>query len=257
MKKLTSILLTLCLMLSLFAFAANAAEATITVTVTIADHDGSLAVAAEPVAVRDVDSDGKFTIHDTLTCAHEQYYGAAGGYEAGESAYGFSMIKLWGQTNGGWFMYYRNDAACYSLLDQVEAGDRVAAFLFQDTTAGSDSYTFCDPYTLETKTGKLVKLTVKKAAFDENWNPVELPVVGATITVDGEKTRFVTNQNGEVRIYLNEEGEHLISITSDKEILVPFAVRAQVANDTLSHVLGLLLNVFYPVVNWVMNLINK
>ena len=222
---------------------------------TIADKTGKLVLAAETVKVRDVDNDKMFTVHDTLTCAHEQYYGSADGYKAEASAVyeGLSLVMLWGQTNNYCFMYYRNDVSCWSLLDPVEEGDRLNAFAFKDTPACSDSYTFCSPNTAEVKTGEGLKLTVKKAGYDAMWNPVELPAAGATITVDGKATRFVTDENGEVEILILKPGEHIVSITSDSEILVPFATRVQVSFNVISFVQGL----YRTVVSWVMNLISK
>lgn len=257
MKKLTSITLALCLLLSLFAFAANAAD-TISVTVTIADKTGKLVLAAEPVAVRDVDNDKLFTIHDTLTCAHEQYYGSADGYQAEASAMydGLSLVKLWGQTNNYSFGYYCNNASCWSLLDPVKDGDKVTAFAYTDLKGFSDAYTFCEPDTAAVKTGETLKLTVKKLQYvygeDYSMNLVELPVAGATITVDG-KAKAVTDENGEVEIFILRPGKHIVSVTSDAEILVPCAVRVQVSFNLISFVQWL----YQTVVNWVMNLINK
>ncbi len=254
MKKLTSILLTLCLMLSLFALAANAAEK-ISVTVTIADKTGALVLAAEAVEVRDVDGDSLLTVHDTLTCAHEQYYGSADGYKAVAlpGYQGLSLEKLWGQTNSYSFGYYCNNASCWSLLDPVKDGDKVTAFAYTDLKAFSDAYTFCQPDTAAVKTGEVFQLTFHKAGYDEKWNPIVLPVAGATVTVDGKATKFVTDENGEVEIFLLKKGEHIVSVTSGTETLVPCAVRVQTSFSVFSFVLGL----FRTAVNWVMNLINK
>ncbi len=257
MKKLTSLTLVVCLLLSLFAFAAAAAD-TINVRVTIVNKTGQLVLAAETVKVRDVDNDQLFTIHDTLTCAHEQYYGSADGYEAEASAVyeGLSLVKLWGETNNYSFGYYCNDVSCWSLLDEVKADDRVTAFAYQDTKAWSDAYTFCTPNEAAIKTGEALKLTVKKLqyVYGENYEMtlVELPVVGATVTVDG-KAKAVTDENGEAELLILKPGKRVVSVTSDKEILVPFATRAQVSFNAISFVQG----IYRTVVNWVTSLIRK
>lgn len=255
MKKLTSLTLALCLLLSLFAFAVNAAN-TINVCVTIVNKAGTLVVAAETVEVRDVDNDGLYTVHDTLTCAHEQYYGSADGYEAEASAVydGLSLVKLWGETNDYSFGYYCNDASCWSLLDEVKAGDRLTAFAYRDTKAWSDAYTFCVPNEAAVKTGEALKLTVKKLQYEYdaqyNMTLVELPVAGATVTVDGKATNFVTDENGEAEICVLRPGAHVVSVTSDQEILVPFATRVQVAFNVISFAQGL----YRTIVNWVLSL---
>ena len=254
MKKLTSLTLVLCLLLSLFAFAANAAD-TINVCVTIADKTGKLVLAAETVQVKDVDNDRRFTVHDTLTCAHEQYYGSADGYKA-EASIGYdglSLVKLWGETNNYCFGYYCNDASCWSLLDEVKQDDRVTAFAYRDTKGWSDTYTFCQPNEAAVKTGETLKLTVKKLQYDALFNLVEVPVVGATITVDGKATKFVTDENGEVEIFTLKPGERVVSVTSDEELLVPFATRVQVSFNVISFVQGL----YRTVVTWITNLISK
>ena len=254
MKKLTSVTLALCLLLSLFAFAANAADS-ITVTVTIADKTGKLVLAAEPVTVTDVDNDKAFTVHDTLTCAHEQYYGSKDGYQAEASLLydGLSLVKLWGETNNYSVGYYCNDKSCWSLLDQVKQGDRVTAFAYKDAEKYSDVYTFCTPSSAAVKTGETLKLTVKKLQYDLLFNLIEIPAAGARITVDGKATDYVVNDKGEVEILILKPGKHVVSVTSDKEILVPFAAKVQVSFNLISFAQWL----YQTVVNWFTGLINR
>ena len=57
--------------------------------------------------------------------------------------------------------------------------------------------------------------------FDENWNPVTLPVTGAVITVDGEKTDLVTDENGQVAITYDKVGELIVSAVHDELNLTP------------------------------------
>ena len=194
-----------------------------TVLVTIADATGALALAAEPITVTDIDADGLLTINDALYCAHEDCYegGAAAGYASEMSDFGLSLAKLWGAENGGSYGYYVNDVAAWGLADPVADGDRVNAFVYTDLTAWSDTYCYFDVAAADAKAGDTLTLTLSAAGFDADWNPVTLPVAGATITVNGEKTEAVTDENGKATITLTGEGELVISAVSDAQVLVP------------------------------------
>jgi len=200
-----------------------------TVLVTIADANGALALVQAEVTVTDIDADGALTVNDALYCAHELYYegGAAAGYAAAQSEYGLSLAKLWGTENGGSYGYYVNNAAAWSLVDPVADGDYVDAFVYTDLTAWSDAYCYFDVkevrYDGAPEQELKDELTLSMAGFDADWNPVTLPVAGATITVNGEKTAFVTDENGQVTISLPglESGKYVISAVSDTQTLVP------------------------------------
>lgn len=190
----------------------------VTVHVTIADA-GELVVSDEEVEVTDVDADGAVTIGDALCCAHEHFYagGAAEGYAAEETEYGLSLTKLWGVENGGSYGYYINNASAMSLLDAVAEGDHVYAFSYADLETWSDAYAYFDV----TDTAGETELTLSYAAFDENWNPVEMPLANAVLTIDGEETRSVTDENGKVTVSVSESGRHIVSATAADMTITP------------------------------------
>lgn len=215
--------------LSVGAMTVSAAEAP-TVTVTIADEEGNLALVQGEVSVTDIDGDGTLTIHDALYLAHEAYYAeGAAGFGAELTDYGLSMTKLWGCENGGSYGYYRNDASAMSLADAVSDGDRINAFVYTDTTMYSDTYCYFDVQTVEMQSGDTVTLTLSAAGYDENWNPVTLPVADATILIDGKESAYKTNADGVVDVSLTDAGEHIISAASDTQILVPPCCKMSVA----------------------------
>ena len=219
MKKILSIAAAV-LLAALCAVSVSAADAPV-VYVTIADAEGALAVCQEPVALSDIDGDGQCTINDALILAHDEFYegGAVEGYAAGQSDYGLSMMKLWGSENGGSYGYYVNGTAAWSLVDPLADGDYIDAFVYTDLEAWSDMYTCFDARTVS---GTEVALTLTGAGFDEEWNPVSVPVAGAEITVDGEKTGVFTDENGHAVLTLAEkEGRTLISAVSDTQVIVP------------------------------------
>ena len=205
----------LCALLALALCGAAVAE---TVYVTIADGQGQLVMVNAAIDVTDVDADGALTINDALYAAHEAAY--EGGAEA-DAGYGLSISKLWGEENGGSYGYYLNDASAYSLLDPVADGDYLNAFVYTDLEAWSDVYCAFDCRTVEMEAGAEVGLTLNMMTFDENWNPVSLPVEGAILTIDGEDSEVVTDAEGKAQFTIEAAGEYLISARSDSAILVP------------------------------------
>jgi len=194
----------------------------VNVYVTVSDGSGDVDLAAKAVEVKDIDGDGSLTLDDAIYCAHEQYYegGAEAGYKSYLGQYGLALEKLWGVNNGGSYGYYLNNASAMSLGDPVKDGDYISAFAYSDLTAWSDSYSWFETHHTEVKAGEKLALKLSSAGYDEAFNPIVLPVSGAVITVDGEKTGYVTDENGNVTIELSA-GEHLISAVSDTVTLVP------------------------------------
>lgn len=230
MKKVLPILLISLIVSGVSALGVCAEEDGADVTVTIANA-GTLTVAAKSVHVTDADGDGALTINDTLILAHDGFYegGSEAGYASANSDWGLSITKLWGVENGGSYGYYLNDTMAMGLSDPVASGDRLTAFVYADTTAFSDAYSYFDADVLSVKQGEEITLTLTKAGFDENWNSVTLPVSGAVITVDGTETTYTTDAEGKVTLKLTEAGEHILSATSDSETLVPPVCVATVA----------------------------
>ncbi|MBQ6052905.1 MAG: hypothetical protein IJL30_06435 [Clostridia bacterium] len=220
MKKLIGIIMTAALICSVFAIAASA-EATADVYVTIAN--GDIVFAMEKVTVSDYDGDGVISVNDALYAAHEKGFsgGASAGYSAVQSDWGLSLAKLWGVENGGSYGYMVNDAMAMSLSDEVKSGDHVYAYVFTDTVGWSDSYSFFDIKAAEVLAGGSVSLTLSVSGYDENWSPVVYPLAGATINVNGEKTAFVTDENGKVEVKFDKSGDYTVSAVSDSMTLVP------------------------------------
>lgn len=225
MKKILSICFVAIFALAFLAFPVFAETEVPYVYVTIADENGELVLASQYVTLA---NDGMSTIDDVLRAAHEQA-DYSEGYLSEESQWGRSMICLWGVENGGSYGYYVNNASPASLLDEVKTGDHVYAFVYTDTMNFSDTYSFFNEniiYNLER--GDEITLTLSKAGFDANWMPVTAPVAGATITVNGKATDFITDENGKVTVLLSDAGELVISAEKEGENLTPPACVAVV-----------------------------
>ena len=188
MKKFLSLLLAMLMLVSLTAFAEEAPA----VYVSLSDDAGALVLAYAPVALTDVDGDGALTICDALMAAHIAYYpDGAAGFLAEDTEWGKSLYVLWGVDNGGSYGYCLNDASAWSLVDPIKAGDHVKAYAYTDLVAWSDTYAYFTAPVAAAAVNAEVALSLSANGYDEAWNPVTLPVAGAGITVNGEKTEVV------------------------------------------------------------------
>ena len=218
MKKFLSLLLAVWMLVSLTA----SAEAAPTVYVSISDDTGVLVLAYAPVTVTDADGDGALTICDALACAHAAHHPeGAVAFLAEDSEWGKSLYMLWNVDNGGSYGYMLNDASAWSLMDPVKDGDHVKAYAFTDLTNFSDTYAYFTAPVAAAAVNAEIPLTLNAAGYDADWNPVILPVAGATITVNGEKTGAVTDENGHAVLTLAEAGSCIVSAVSDAMTLVP------------------------------------
>ncbi len=242
MKKPLSVTLLVALLLSLLTLTVSAEGPTATVYVTVAN--GTLCLANEAITVTDCDNDGVLTIHDALYAAHEAKFqgGASAGYATATGDYGLYMTSLWGVSNGVSYGYYRNSAMAMSMADPVAHGDTVTAFVYQDVSYFSDLYCYFADHTLTAKAGETVTVTLSVAGFDENWNPVVLPLTGATLTMNGTATESVTDENGQATITVSKGGTYLLSATKEGTVLVPPActltVEGPTGNMTKVYVIG-------------------
>ncbi len=205
-----------------------------TVYVAIADSSKTIQLAYEPINVYDIDSDGKYTISDALYCAHEQYYpgGAAAGYESKkvEGYDGLSPSKLWGETNYGAFGYYLNDSMAWSLTDVVKENDCIYAYTYSDIVNYTDTYAYFDKKTVESEEATEVELTLSMLTWKSDYSAQEIvPVKGAEITINGEKTGVRTDANGKATIQIPAKEKVVVSAVSpDGENIVPPVCRINI-----------------------------
>lgn len=213
MKKSIALLLALALCAVLLPVCAQDAPI---VYVTIAN--GDLVLSQAKVAVEDVDNDGALTIADALYLAHENAFdgGAEAGFKAEIGQYGLMLTKLWGVENGVGYGYYVNNALAMGLADPVADGDYINAFVYTDLTAWSDTYSFFDQSACEPGEATLTLYTV---GFDENYVPVHNALSGAELTINGEKTGVLTDENGRAVITV-QEGD-VVSAVCETGVLVP------------------------------------
>lgn len=228
-KKILAMLTAVMLLVSslgLTAFAEGTGVSdTVSVYVTISDGEGKLALAQEKIEVTDIDNDNQLTINDALYCAHEAKYegGAAAGYKssASTSIEGLSLDRLWGVANGGAYGYYVNNNSAWSLKDEVQEGDCIKAFVYQDSIGWSDKYSYFDKEKVSVNQNEEVSIMLTMLAYDEEWNLHQVPVANAVITINGNKTDYKTDAEGKVTLKLTEAGTCVISAVSNSQTLVP------------------------------------
>ena len=218
MKKFLSVLLALLMLVSFTA----SAESAPTVFVSISDDAGALVLAHAAVAVTDADGDGALTICDALMLAHAAYHpDGAAAFLAEDTEWGKSLYVLWGVDNGGSYGYMLNDASPMSLLDPVKDGDHVKAYAYTDLTAYSDTYAYFVVPAAAAAVKETAEFKLSAAGYDAAWNPVVLPVAGAVLTVNGEKTDAVTDENGCAALTFAECGVYTVSAVCENMTLVP------------------------------------
>ncbi len=185
---------------------------TIDVYVTFSNA-GELALKQEKVTVADTDDDEKFTAQETFDAFHaakSKEFVVSEGY----------ITKIWSIKTGD-CMYYVNDVLAEGLNEEVKDGDYFNVFIFADTTAWSDSYSFFTARQLTAVKGQEFNLVLKNIGFDAEWNTVIAATEGATITVNGEAKDIVTDANGIATLSFAEAGTYVISATSTTTNLVP------------------------------------
>ena len=238
MKKVLSILLCAVLILSVGVIGASAVKVvpnSASVYVTIADSEGRTAVTVQKILVTDTDEDGVLTINDALYIAHEEFYdgGAAQGYDTSVTEYGLGVTKLWGSTCGS-YGYYVNNQSAWSLADPVTEGDYLVAFVYTDLVAWSDHYSFFDQNVYRAAVGKEISVTYYEAGYDNDWNPVNFPVVSGKLYLNGEPTDVETNADGQAKLTFSEPGTYQLSaVTENKRLVTPYSYIEITADDTL------------------------
>ena len=254
MKKLLSLTLALLMLFGCMstAFAASP-SASVYVTVAV---KGTLAVAQQKVSVTDIDGDNALTVNDALYAVHKAKY--SGGADAGYSYYthkdyGLSLGKLWGDSSGN-FGYYLNNASCWSLADTVKDGDYLNAFVYSDGKYFSDVYCFFETNTVNAEKGEKITLTLKGAGYDASWNPITVPVKGATITVNGTATDVKTDANGNATISIEKNGTYVISAVSSSQTLVPPVCTAKIGS---FDILSLITSIISIIINAVSSLFSS
>lgn len=228
-KRFMSILLTLSMIFSMAlptVFADNSDSITVNVSIVqngqFVTGKNETMIAYTPITVTDRNEDG-YDIDDVLYATHELYYDGEDGYSSEMTDYGLSLTKLWGDESGA-FGYYQNNQPAMSLGDTVTDKSNIYAFVYQDKTAWSDTFSYFESDTQSVEKGQTVTIKLNKLVYDENWATVVQPFEGAKITIDGGSTEYTTNAEGIAEIVFENTGSFTLSAISDYNIAPPVCI---------------------------------
>ena len=191
-------------------------DPSVTVFVTIVDENGRVALAQECVNVEDADGDGKFTILDAFTAAHDLKFegGAEAGFLAESSDYGLSIVRLWGSQTSTAFSYYVNAGMSGGLYDELQDGDYLDAYAYTDCVWYSDHYSCFDKRTVSAAAGEEITLKMSYTYFDASYALVTAPAPkGVSVLANGNPVGTV-NGEGEVTLSFEEAGTYTITTNS-------------------------------------------
>lgn len=217
-KRILALVLVLALCAGLLVMPVGAAEpeAVAYLTISVA---GKLQLTRYPVTLTDENENGKLDIDDVLQVGHAIYGDDTYSYASARGDYGLSITKLWGDTSGA-FGYCVNTTVPMSLEEEVKAGDDVYAYVYQDKTGYTDAFSYFNERHISVTAGDTVTLTLSKLGYGENWETISTPIANAAITIDGEETDYVTDENGKVTMKLNAPGLYVISANVTGTVLV-------------------------------------
>lgn len=196
------------------------------VTISTAEN---VVVMQQSVEVLDRNEDGQMDVDEVLYAAHAAFYpeGAEAGYENAMSSWGLSITKLWGDNSGS-FGYWLNNASCWSLSDVVEDGDYLTAFVYQDQSGWTDSYSFFENNNYKVVAGSALSVVLEVAGYDADWNRIYTGYEGASINVymdskvvDTDKYTVTDKGNGTYEVIFAEAGTYYLVAKSESDILVP------------------------------------
>ncbi len=160
-----------------------------------------------------------YNLDDVFLEAHRMYYeDGEAGYASSVSEWGFGIDKLWGDESGR-FGYQVNSGteSVMGLGHEVSDGDCVDAFIYKNAYPDTEGYAMFNKTHTVKYTGIPFELVLKYfSGYDENWNTIISPCDGAIITINGEETELITDENGTAEILLENEEIHIISATKSK-----------------------------------------
>lgn len=218
MKKVTAIILVICMILS-FAACGKKEEPGIDVYVSISTK-GEIKLAAEKIRVADLNSDGKYNLDEVLKAAHKKAPNKDGSYATEDGQYGLAVTKLWDDENKmSGYGYMINNSSAMNLNDEVKAGDYVYAYSYKDLTGFSDAYTWFDKFQAEAN-GKELELHLSKMGYDSNWNVVTEDYAGAEILINGTALG-TTDENGNFIFAISGSGKMTITAADPNAVIVP------------------------------------
>lgn len=211
-----------------------AADAEITVTIS---NKGNVVMARKAVAVTDINEDGKLNVDEALYAAHASGFtgGASAGYGTYTGDWGLAINKLWGVETTA-VGYWLNDASCWSLDDEVRAGDYLVAWVYQ-SSSWADAYSRLDSASYSATTGTAMTTSLQKSAYDSTAGGYIFSAIsGATIIAynsdltAADVCSVTDNGDGTYAVTFSTAGEYyLVAAGNTETVLVPAVAKVTVS----------------------------
>ena len=221
LKKVLSIILAFVMILgSLSVFAEGVEDISVYLSVgkygeLITDKSGNILACVE------IELNGKenYNLDDVFLTAHSLYHeDGEEGYSSSEGQWGFGSDKFWSDTSYN-FGYQINGGteSVSGLGHTVKNGDFIDAFIYKNQYPETEGYAMFDKRRVSLYTNNECNLTLEYfSGYDENWNNIISPCDDATIIINGEKTEYKTDANGEVVLSFEDEGTYIVSAKKTK-----------------------------------------
>lgn len=220
-KKILSLLLTLTMLVSVIPVYAEDVDTDITVYLTVSqygdfvqDKNGNDMVCAE------INLSGKssYTIDDAFSVAHGMYHpDGTDAYASSTSEWGMGVDKLWGDTSYNFGYQVNSGSVSVSGPGHIlENGDHIDAAIYKNLYPDTEAYAKFNAIKGNAGIGESIEVTLSYVSAYEGMNMIFSPCSDATITVNGEETELVTDENGTFSISFDNAGIYVISAKKEK-----------------------------------------
>lgn len=252
MKKLLSVLMSICLLISIVPAAAVASAEEIAETAEISLFDGGMYVL-EPTATEiSADLSDKYAdsigYNDTLT--EPTLLDAAIALSITVYGEDFQSVAPMKISKSGWITsafgagmnisYRQNGNAPTTLDTALSANDYVEFLVYSDTVGWSDKYSSFDKRSAQTYVGQSLSLTAYVEGYDSSWNVVNSPAAGYAVTVDGTEAGK-TDENGVATVKFDKAGTYVVSLepaSSTEYIFAPYCKVTVTENPLAAEIQG-------------------
>lgn len=232
MKKVLSILLSLSILVSSMAISTVALAGDSVKVEYSVSADGKFMLEPTTLTVT-ADLSDKYgyedscegvSILDATIAAHIKMYGEDFNKKVDFAiSKGYSFDSSFGKNTTA-LGYRVNGVSAFTYSDEIKSKDYVEYMFYQDAALWTDAYTLFNSRAKAVNAGESVTLNLKAEGYDASWNPVISNANGVTITVDG-KEYGKTDKNGNIKIKINQKGDHVVSATGkfgDAFIFAPY-----------------------------------
>ncbi len=220
MKKILSLLLSMVLIISSFSQVVLATESeSIAVYVSaskygefIADKLGNSIVNREII----LSEKEEYTLNDVFDALHQNYYDGEEGYKTEIGDYGEYITRFFGDESGN-FVYQVNFGAedVWGPTHIVKNGDNVDFCINKSFYPDTESYTKFSNKEAVAYVGDTVEFILEESEYTADGLTF-FPCTDALLTINGEETEALTNEEGKTVLSFEEAGVYVVSAKKSK-----------------------------------------